>query len=46
MMRSGQNRREAFGRPGIEPRWSSSTKEAVGTAYSRSSRIWFTVIGP
>jgi len=43
MMKSGQNRREAFGRPGIEPRWSSSTKEAVGTAYSRSSRIWFTV---
>jgi glucoamylase len=34
---------EAFGRPGIAPKWTSSTKEAVGTACSRSSRIWFTV---
>jgi glucoamylase len=33
---------EAFGRPGLEPRWTSSVKDAVGTAYSASSRIWFT----
>jgi glucoamylase len=33
---------EAFGAPGVEPRWTSSVKEAVGTAYSASSRIWFT----
>ena len=33
---------EAFGRPGMEPRWTSSVKDAVGTAYSASSRIWFT----
>jgi glucoamylase len=33
---------EAFGRPGLEPRWTSSTKDAVGTAYSGSSRVWFT----
>jgi glucoamylase len=34
---------EAFGNPGMEPRWTSSVKDAVGTAYSASSRIWFTV---
>ncbi|MGI5817717.1 MAG: glycoside hydrolase family 15 protein [Armatimonadota bacterium] len=34
---------EAFGRPGIEPRWTHSTKEGVGTAYSTSSRLWFTL---
>jgi glucoamylase len=33
---------EAFGAPGLQPRWTSSTKDAVGTAYSGSSRIWFT----
>src|SRR5580698_1009798 len=27
----------------MEPRWTSSVKDAVGTAYSASSRIWFTV---
>ena len=34
---------EAFGAPGAMPRWTSSVKDAVGTAYSASSRIWFTV---
>ncbi|MFP5276789.1 MAG: glycoside hydrolase family 15 protein [Acidobacteriota bacterium] len=33
---------EAFGSPGLIPRWTSSVKDAVGTAYSASSRIWFT----
>jgi glucoamylase len=33
----------AFGAPGLEPRWTSSAKDAVGTAYSSSSRAWFTV---
>ncbi len=33
---------EAFGAPGLEPRWTSSIKDAVGTAYSASSRVWFT----
>src|SRR3984957_19616749 len=33
----------AFGWPGVEPRWSSSRKDAVGMAYSASSRIWYTV---
>jgi len=34
---------EAFGRPGIPPRWTSSSKEGIGTAYSASSRVWFTI---
>jgi glucoamylase len=33
---------EAFGAPGMEPRWTSSVKDAVGTPYSASSRVWFT----
>ena len=32
----------AFGAPGLEPRWTSSRKDAVSTAYAASSRIWFT----
>jgi glucoamylase len=34
---------EAFGRPGIEPRWTRGDKDAIGTAYSASSRLWFTL---
>ena len=33
----------AFGGPGIEPRWTSSSKEGVGTAWSDASRVWFTL---
>jgi glucoamylase len=33
----------APGWPGIPPRWTSSTKTGVGTAFSRSSRVWFTL---
>jgi glucoamylase len=33
----------AFGGPGLEPRWTSSRKDAVVTAYSASSRVWFTL---
>src|SRR5579872_498372 len=33
----------AFGWPGIEPRWTHGDKDGVGTAYSSSSRIWFTL---
>lgn len=33
----------AFGPPGIEPRWTAGSKDAVGTAYSSPSRIWFTL---
>ncbi len=33
----------ATGGPGIEPHWTRSAKDIIGTAYSTSSRIWFTV---
>lgn len=33
----------AFGAPGLPPRWTSSQKDAVSTAYAASSRVWFTV---
>lgn len=35
--------RVAFGGPGIEPRWSHSNKDGVGTAYSADSHLWFTL---
>src|SRR6185437_5593885 len=34
---------EAFGGPGIDPRWTHGGKDGVGTAYAASSRIWFTL---
>ncbi len=34
---------EAFGRPGIPPRWTHGAKDGVGTAYASSSRLWFTI---
>jgi glucoamylase len=34
---------EAPGRPGIEPRWTSSAKTGIGTALSPISRVWFTL---
>ena len=33
----------ASGRPGINPRWTRSDKDGVGTAYSALSPVWFTV---
>lgn len=33
----------AFGAPGIEPRWTSSAKEGLGTAYHTSCHLWFTL---
>ena len=33
----------APGGPGLEPRWTSSRKDAVSTAYAASSRVWFTL---
>jgi len=35
--------RQAFGSPGIEPRWTHGGKDGVGTAYAASSRVWFTL---
>ncbi len=34
---------QAFGSPGLEPRWTSSKKDSVGTAYAASSHVWYTV---
>ena len=34
--------RLAPGWPGIEPRWTTSAKSAVGTAMGEASRVWFT----
>jgi glucoamylase len=33
----------AFGAPGIAPRWASSAKEGLGTSSSGSCRLWFTL---
>ena len=33
----------APGAPGIEPRWTSSAKEGVGTAYAKDANVWFTL---
>jgi glucoamylase len=35
--------RRAFGAPGIAPRWTPGSKDAIGTAYSAGSTVWFTV---
>src|SRR5258707_3152100 len=37
------NPNPAFGAPGIEPRWTSSAKDGVGTAYHSASHVWFTL---
>lgn len=42
-MTSSPNKTLAFGAPGIEPRWTSSSKEGVGTAYHTASQVWFTI---
>src|SRR4051812_37876714 len=33
----------AVGWPGLDPRWTSSAKSGVGTAYGSHSRVWFTL---
>jgi PAS domain S-box-containing protein len=40
---TGKLARRAPGGPGIEPRWTHGAKVAVGTAYSTSSRVWYTL---
>ena len=40
-----ENEPRASGGPGIEPRWTHSAKDVVGTAYSTASPIWFTASG-
>jgi len=39
----GTRAHPAFGRPGIEPHWTRSAKDGVGTAYATSSRLWYTL---
>jgi glucoamylase len=38
-----RGQRNAFGQPGISPRWTHGDKDGVGTAYAASSRVWFTL---
>jgi glucoamylase len=38
-----RSNRNAPGAPGIAPRWTSSAKDGLGTAYHTSSRLWFTL---
>jgi glucoamylase len=38
-------RKNAFGAPGMEARWTHGNKNGIGTAYSASSKIWFTLFG-
>jgi glucoamylase len=37
------NEKPAFGAPGLKARWTAARKDAVGTAYSTASRVWFTL---
>jgi glucoamylase len=37
------NNKDAFGHPGIHPRWTHGDKDGVGTAYAASSHVWFTL---
>lgn len=34
---------QAFGSPGMTPRWTHANKKGIGTAYSTASQLWFTV---
>ena len=43
MMVESSQGKEAFGRPGLPPRWTSSRKDGIGTAYNTSSNIWYTL---
>lgn len=38
-----EQERYAPGWPGIEPRWTSSSKSGIGTALNLHSRVWFTI---
>jgi glucoamylase len=43
MTTSNNGNKDAFGHPGINPRWTHGDKDGVGTAYAASSRVWFTL---
>lgn len=40
---TGKLARRAPDGPGIEPRWTHGAYVAVGTAYSTSGRVWYTL---
>ena len=42
-MQAPTTTKTAFGGPGIQPRWSHSNKEGIGTAYHTGCRLWFTI---
>ena len=42
-MSAANSKKRAPGGPGIEPRWTRGAKIATGTAYSTSSRLWYTL---
>ena len=42
-MAHDSDQEQAFGGPGIPPRWTSSAKLGVGTSLSPGSRVWFTL---
>ncbi|MDG6995081.1 MAG: glucan 1,4-alpha-glucosidase [Nitrososphaerota archaeon] len=35
--------KNAFGAPGIDPKWARGNKDGVGTAYSSESEIWYSI---
>lgn len=35
--------KEAFGKPGLPPNWSSASKQGIGTACNDKSKVWFTI---
>ncbi|MGB8985585.1 MAG: glycoside hydrolase family 15 protein [Candidatus Sulfotelmatobacter sp.] len=43
MTSDNNNNKDAFGHPGITPRWTHGDKDGVGTAYAASSQVWFTL---
>jgi glucoamylase len=42
-MTQQQTQSTAFGKPGLQPRWTQGNKDGVGTAKAISSRVWFTL---
>lgn len=42
-MSTDNSNKNAFGHPGIAPRWTHGDKDGVGTAYAASSQVWFTL---
>jgi len=42
-LKKENSEQSAFGHPGIEPRWTRSAKDGVGTAYAASSHVWYSL---